>query len=42
MQYLALFQRFRNVIVEYNGALEKFREKNKECIEKQMEYGEYM
>ena len=26
---------------EYHSALESFREKNKECIEKQLEYGEY-
>ena len=26
---------------EYHSALERFREKNKECIEKQLEYGEY-
>ena len=26
---------------DYHSALERFREKNKECIEKQLEYGEY-
>lgn len=27
---------------EYNSALESFRGKNKDCIVKQLEYGEYM
>ena len=27
---------------EYNGALEGFREKNKDCIIKQLDYGEYI
>ena len=27
---------------EYNSALESFREKNKDCIVKQLEYGEYI
>ena len=27
---------------EYNAALESFREKNKDCIVKQLDYGECM
>ena len=39
IQYSALSRRFRNIMDEYNGALESFREKNKDCIVKQLEYG---
>ena len=40
MQYSTLTRKFKDVMEEYNSVQEKYREKNKERIQKQLQYGE--
>ena len=39
-QYSTLIRKFKDVMEEYNNVQEKYREKNKERIQKQLQYGE--
>ena len=39
-QYSTLIRKFKDIMEEYNNVQEMYREKNKERIQKQLQYGE--